>query len=154
MGKIPGKGDAHQTQRPPSGGLSPFDRIPRDSEGRHPVDVEVEHRLKDRVRRQWIVKLQDRIIELTGTHSRLFLKLDNMLDEQRRDRERCYFNAGYEHGQSAARDNSVRPNSPQQERARLLLREFKAQATKDGIPSRDVVVAMLRDAAAMIDVGW
>ncbi|HEY5960499.1 MAG TPA: hypothetical protein VIV60_28295, partial [Polyangiaceae bacterium] len=100
-----------------------------------------------------IIKLQDRIIELTGAHSRLFLKLDSMLDEQRRDRERCYFNAGYERGRAAARDNNMSARSPQQERAALMLREFKAQAVRNGVSPKDVTVAMLRDALAMIEVG-
>ena len=33
------------------------------------------------MRRKWIIKLQDRIIQLTGPHSRLLLKLEAMLKE-------------------------------------------------------------------------
>lgn len=115
------------------------------------MDIEVESRLNDRVRRKWIIKLQERIIELTGVHSRLFMKLDSMLDEQRRDRERHYFNVGYELGRAAACNDGGRPSSPQQERAALLLREFKTMTARDGIPSKDVTVALLRDVLATLE---
>jgi hypothetical protein len=106
MSKISGRGAGHHTGRPSPHIRSPFDRIPRASDGRHPVDVAVDKRLGDRVRRKWIVKLQDRIMVVLGSHSGLLLKLESMINEQQRDRERCYFVIGYEHGATEAHASS------------------------------------------------
>jgi hypothetical protein len=128
--------------------LSAFDRIPRDSNGQHPVDVDVDKQLRNRVRQRWIIKLQDRIIQLTGVHSRLFLKLESMLAEEGRERERCYFNVGYELGRSAAREDNGR-RRPHQERAAILVNELRAKAHKEGIPPRELMNELLRCALSI-----
>jgi hypothetical protein len=151
MEKMSGHGAGHHAKRNSMRGISPFERIPRVTDDRHPIDIAVENRLGDRVRQKWIVKLQERIIELLGAHSGLFLKLEARLNEQQRDRERCYFNIGYEHGvvDTHALARSGLPPVPP--RAETLARSVQELMLQANLPAVEAILALLQCAWAMAE---
>lgn len=149
MSKLSDAGAQHQSRRPSARGLSPFDRIPMGSDDRHPVDVAVEHRIGDRVRRKWIVKLQSRLVTLLGQHSGVFLKLETIMNEQSRDRERCYFNVGYEHGSAEAFARSRR-RLQSHGRAEELVTEFLQRSFREELPKHEVTAALLGCALSLV----
>jgi hypothetical protein len=151
VSKISSDEALHQKSQPSAYGLTHFERIPRDSDGRHPVDVAVDNRIADRVRQRWIIKLQNRIIELLGPHSRLYLGLETKINDQCRDRERCYFNVGYEYGAAATRASLRQAPKPSQQRAELLVTEFQTRLLQDRIPTNEVTAALLQCALELVE---
>jgi hypothetical protein len=125
-----------------------FERISRAPDGRHPVDVAVDKRLSGGVRRKWIVKLQDRIMVVLGSHSSLFLKLDRMLTEQQRDREKCFFDVGYEYGETEANAGGGESGMP--ERVERLVRTLRERILQENMPANEVTVALLRCTLAVV----
>jgi hypothetical protein len=131
--------------------LTHFERISRGSDGLHPADVAVDNRVGDRVRQRWIIKMQDRLIELLGPHSQLYLGLEAKINSRSRDRERCYFNVGYEYGVAATRA-SLRPSTRQpQGPAELLVTELQARLLQDRIPVSEVTAALLHCALSLVE---
>lgn len=152
MSKISGRGAGHHNGHPTPRSRSPFDRIPRGQDGRHPVDIAVDSRLGDRVRRKWIVKLQERIMVVLGSHSGLLLKLESMMNEQQRDRERCYFVVGYEHGATEAHASSRCGGAAQPPtRVDLLARALRERILLENIPANEATVALLQCALAFTE---
>lgn len=151
LSKISSNDTSHQKRHPPGYGLTHFERIPRGSDGLHPADVAVENRIGDRVRQRWIVKMQDRLIELLGPHAQLYLGLEAKMNTRSRDRERCYFNVGYEYGVAATRA-SLRPSPRQSQRpAELLVTELHSRLLQDRIPASEVTAALLRCALSLVE---
>ena len=151
VSKIPSNEALHHKRYPCAYGLTHFERIPRGSDGRHPVDVAVDDRIGDRVRQRWIVKLQNRIIELLGPHFRLYLGLETKIKDQCRDRERCYFNVGYEYGAAATRAAIKQAPKRSQQRAELLVTEFHTRLVQDRIPANEVTAALLQCALELVE---
>ena len=135
VSKISSDEALHQKSQPSAYGLTHFERIPRDSDGRHPVDVAVDNR----------------IIELLGPHSRLYLGLETKINDQCRDRERCYFNVGYEYGAAATRASLRQAPKPSQQRAELLVTEFQTRLLQDRIPTNEVTAALLQCALELVE---
>ncbi|MGE5785256.1 MAG: hypothetical protein ACM3ZE_11730 [Myxococcales bacterium] len=151
MSKLSDAGARHQWRHPSVHSLSSFDRIPRGHNDRHPVEIAVDNRIGDRVRRKWIVRLQNRILALLGPNSGVYMKLEAMLNEQALDRERNFFNVGYEYGMAehtvAGQMRLQRPLS----RAEQLVRDLLRQAFDEQISRKEVVAALLRCALSIVD---
>jgi len=74
-----------------------------------------------------------------------------MLNEQQRDRERCYFAIGYEHGateaHAASRGGAEEPPS----KAELLARALRERILEENIPANESTVALLQCALAFTE---
>ncbi len=147
VSKISGDGPKDHARRPFRRMGSPFERISRAPDGRHPVDIAVDNRLSHGARRKWIVKLQDRIMVVLGSHSGLFLKLERMLNEQQRDREKCFFDVGYEYGETEA--NAGGGEASPSNRVELLARALRERILQENIPANEITVALLQCALAV-----
>ncbi|MGE5785441.1 MAG: hypothetical protein ACM3ZE_12655 [Myxococcales bacterium] len=151
MSKLSDAGARHQWRHSSVDSLSPFERIPRGHNDRHPVEIAVDNRIGDRVRRKWIVRLQNQIVAFLGPNSGVFMKLDAMLNEQALDRERNFFNVGYEYGKAdgtvAGQKGLQRPLS----RAEQLVRDLLRQAFDEQISRKELVAALLRCALSIVD---
>jgi hypothetical protein len=143
--KISGDGPKDQARRSFQRLGSPFERISRAPDGRHPVDIAVDKRLSHGARRKWIIKLQDRIMVVMGSHAGLFLKLERMLNEQQRDREKCFFDVGYEYGQTDANAGEASTSN----RVEMLARALRERILQENIPANEVTVALLQCALAV-----
>ncbi len=70
---------------------------PTDSEA-HPIDDEVERRLRHASLRKRILAAQGRVIMALGSQRHLYLHLEELVGDRHIDREEAMFNLGFERG--------------------------------------------------------
>lgn len=151
MSKISGVSPGHHN-RPQLRAVPPFDRLVAGPDGRNPVDVAVESRVGNQVRQKWIIKFQDRILELLGkNHANLYLKLEAKLNEQSRDRERCFYNVGFEHGVAEGAAASEKRLQGPPSLSELLVRDLLQRIIEEQVPANEVTAALLRGALSIVD---
>lgn len=64
----------------------------------HPIDAELERRLRHRGLRKDIIAAQGRVMAALGKQRHLYLKLEELIGNRHIDREEAMFNLGFEHG--------------------------------------------------------
>ena len=120
----------------------------------HPVDDAVERRLDHAALRRRIRTATDRLTEALGEEQDLWLRLDELLGEQRLDREAAYFDIGYEHGRAAGRAEGLAEGKPRATIAYRALaehvREAAVNAVNAGLPDAQATGALIEAAWALL----
>jgi hypothetical protein len=120
----------------------------------HPVDALVDRRLDHAALRRRIRAATDRLVEALGEEHDLWLRLEELLGEQRLDREAAYFDIGYEHGRAAGRaealaDGKLRTSSAYHE----LAQRVREAAVNAGLPHEQATSALIEAAWALVLAG-
>jgi hypothetical protein len=114
----------------------------------HPVDDAVERRLDHAVLRRRIRAATDRLMEALGEEQDLWLRVEELLGEQRLDREAAYFDIGYAHGRAAGRGEALADGKPRASAAyRELARRIREAAVNASLPPGQA-------ASALIEAAW
>jgi hypothetical protein len=120
----------------------------------HPADVLVDRRLDHSALRRRIRAATDRLLEALGEEHDLWLRLEELLGEQRLDREAAYFDVGYHHGRAAGRAEALADGKPRASTAyRELARRVRETAVNASLPPGEATAALLEAAWALIDQG-
>ena len=124
---------------------------PTDSE-EHPIDEEIERRLRHAALRKRIHVAQGHVVAALGEQRHLYLQLEQLLGDHAIDREEAFFNIGYEHGLVAGRAEALaasirRPGS----RHRALATDLARLAVAAGRPPASA--AALGEVAGALLVG-
>jgi hypothetical protein len=64
----------------------------------HPIDDELDRRVRHGGRRKWIITAQGRVTAALGNQRQLYLHLEQFVGDRAIDREEAIFNIGFEHG--------------------------------------------------------
>jgi len=117
----------------------------------HPVDALVARRLDHAALRRRIRAATDRLMEALDEEHDLWLRLEELLGEQRLDREAAYFDIGYEHGRAAGRaealaDGKLRASSAY----RALAQRVREAAVNPGLPHEQAASALIEAAWALV----
>lgn len=116
-----------------------------DSEA-HPIDDEVERRLRHATLRKRILAAQDRVVAALGGQRHLYLRLEELIGDRHIDREESMFNLGFEHGLVQGRaDALAAPLRRQGARGRALAMRLAQLAANAGLDS---------PLAALLEVAW
>jgi hypothetical protein len=120
----------------------------------HPVDDAVERRLDHAVLRRRIRAATDRLMEALGEEQDLWLRVEELLGEQRLDREAAYFDIGYEHGRAAGRAEALADGKPRASTAfRELARRLREAAVNASLPPGQAASALIEAAWALVLAG-
>lgn len=116
----------------------------------HPIDEELERRLRHAALRKQIRTAQDQVLTALGKRRELFLHLEQLIGERHIDREEAMFNLGFEHGLVRGRTEALaasvrRPGA----RGRELTKQFAQLAMNAGIEPPRTLAALLEVAWAM-----
>lgn len=120
---------------------------PTDSEA-HPIDEEVERRLRHTTMRKQIRAAQGRVLAALGGQRHLYLRLEELVGNRAIDREEVMFNLGFEHGLVQGRADALAAALRRQgARGRALAVQFAQLAVNAGLePPRTL--------AALLEVAW
>jgi len=113
----------------------------------HPVDVEVERRLPQSSLSKRLRVAEEQVLRALGEHSHLYLKLEDLRSSDNAERERTYFNVGFEQGFHAGHTTA---STGQTEARHRFALELTRLATLAGVPSHQALAAMLDAARAMV----
>lgn len=128
-----------------------YEDMDGDANEEHPVDVLVDRRLDHAALRRRIRAATDRLMEALGEEQDLWLRLEELLGEQRLDREAAYFDIGYEHGRAAGRAEALADGRPRASTAyRELARRVREAAVNASLPPGQTASALLEVAWALI----
>jgi len=118
-----------------------------DSEA-HPIDEELERRLRHGTLRKRIIAAQGRVIAALGSQRHLYLELEQLVGDRAIDREEAMFNIAFEHGVVLGRAEALRAALRRQgPQGRTLAREIARLAASEGLePPRALNV--------IIEVAW
>jgi hypothetical protein len=119
----------------------------------HPVDALVARRLDHAVLRRRIRTATDRLVEALDEEHDLWLRLEELLGEQRLDREAAYFDIGYEHGYVAGRAEALAETEPQGTAYRALAQRLREAAVNAGLSHERATTALLEAAWALLVEG-
>jgi hypothetical protein len=120
----------------------------------YPVDALVDRRLDHAVLRRRIRAATDRLVEALDEEHDLWLRLEELLGEQRIDREAAYFDVGYEHGRAAGRAEVLAEKGPRGGAAyHDLARHLREAAVNVGLPHDRAAAALLEAAWAIVVEG-
>ena len=143
MSKISDKGASHHPGRFSVRWRRHYDPIPRVVDDRHPVDIAVDKYLGDSVTRARIVQLQERVVSALGSESGSYLELESLVNERQREREKCFFDLGFEHG-AAEKQAEVRLAALKLSRASETFgREIRRHIIDMSIPSTEALLVLL-----------
>lgn len=120
---------------------------PIDSET-HPIDEEVERRLRHTKLRKRIIAAQGRVLAALGGQRHLYLRLEEVVAHRADEREEAMFNLGFEHGLVQGRADALAATLRRQgARGRELAARLAQLAVNAGLePPRTI--------AALLDVAW
>jgi hypothetical protein len=91
-------------------------------------------------------------MEALGEEHDLWLRIEELLGEQRLDREAAYFDVGYEHGRAAGRAEALTDGKPRGSTAyRDLARRVREAAADASLPPGQATSALLEAAWALVD---
>jgi hypothetical protein len=116
----------------------------------HPVDEEVERRLRHRTLRRRIIAAQDRVMAALGERRHLYLRLEELVGQRHGEREEAMFNVGFEHGLALGRADALAAMLRNQGgRGRALAARLAQLATSAGLEPPRALAALLEVAWAM-----
>jgi hypothetical protein len=131
---------------------SPYQAVEHPPGEEHPIDVAVEHRLRHAAMRRRILRITERMTKALGDKRRLWLELEELLNDYHAQREEMFFCVGYEHGLPAGRAEVLRRSA-----GKVLDREsiefsnhVRDLATQCHLPRRLTVAALLEAAWALL----
>ena len=131
---------------------SPYQAVEHPPGEEHPVDVAVERRLRHAAMRRRIRQATERMMKALGNKHRLWLELEEQLNDYHAQREEAFFCIGYEHGIAAGRAEVLRKSV-----GKVLTREsiefsnkVRDLATQCHFPRRLTVAALLEAAWALV----
>ncbi len=123
------------------------DANPSDSEA-HPIDDEIERRLRHATLRKRIINAQDRVVAALGEQRHVYLRLEELIGDRQIDREEAMFNLGFEHGIVQGRADALTATLRRQgARGRALAARLAQLATNAGLGQG-------RELAALLEVAW
>jgi hypothetical protein len=117
----------------------------------HPVDDELERRLRHAGLVERIKKSQDALVAALGDHRQLYFALEELLAERVEDREEAMFNLGFEHGLLRGRTDAMDSLWRKGRHARELASQV-AQVTKATRLERSQIVAVLLEIAWSLSI--
>lgn len=114
----------------------------------HPLDDEIDRRLRHATLSKQIHAAQDRLMAALGEQGHLFLRLEELFGNRAMDREEAMFNLGFEHGLVLGRADTLAASLQEQgARGRALARRLIQLAASAGLePSRALAV--------LLEVAW
>ncbi len=116
---------------------------PTDSEV-HPIDEEVERRLRHTTPWKRIHAAQRRVVVALGEKRDLYLRLEQLVRDHAMDREEAMFNLGFEHGLVQGRADALAATLRRQgARGRALATRFAQLAVNTGLETPNVLPALL-----------
>jgi len=122
---------------------------PADSET-HPIDDEVERRLRHASLRKRIIAAQGRVMAALGKQRHHYLRLEELVGQRHTNREEAMFNVGFEHGLLQGRADALAAALRNQgARGRALAARLARLATGAGLEPRCALAALLEVAWAM-----
>lgn len=129
-----------------------YEDMNEEQDDEHPVDALVDRRLDHTVLRRRIRAATDRLVEALDEEHDLWLRLEELLGEQRLDREAAYFDVGYEHGRAVGRAETLAEKGPHGSAAyRELAQRLREAAVNAGLPHERATAALLEAAWAILD---
>ena len=106
--------------------------------------------LGDSVTRAQILRRQERLLAALGNETALYLDLEATINEHQREREKCFFDLGYEHG-SVERLAEVRRGALNLSMdADALSKEIRGQLVHTKVPSAEAIVVLLECVWALV----
>jgi hypothetical protein len=121
---------------------------PADSEA-HPIDEEVERRLRHATLRKRIIAAQGRVMAALGEQRHLYLHLEELVGVRHSEREEAVFNVGFEQGLVRRADALAAMLRNQGARGRALAARLAQLATSAGLEPPRALAALLEIAWAM-----
>jgi hypothetical protein len=79
-----------------------YSKMRRDQDETSPVDQAVERRLRHAAQRRHIRRLMEKLVNELGGSSKTLVELEALVADVQTERERVYFNIGFEQGVAAA----------------------------------------------------
>lgn len=143
MVKISDKGASHHPGRSSVRWRRYYDEIQRVAEDRHPVDLAVDKCLRDSVARVKIVRLQERVVAALGPECHTYMELESLMNDSQREREKCFFDLGYEHGaveKQAELKLNVTKLSAQ---AEAFGKELRGRIINTNVPATEAILVLL-----------
>ncbi len=116
----------------------------------HPIDDEVERRLRHAPLRKRIIAAQGRVVAALGERRDEYLMLEDLIVRRGAEREEAMFNLGFEHGLVRGRADALAGVLRRQgARGRALAKQIARLATNAGIETPRALAALLEVAWAM-----
>jgi hypothetical protein len=143
MSKISDKGASHHPGRFSVRWCRYYDQIPRVADDRHPVDLAVDKCLGDSVTRARIVHLQQRVLSTLGAESGVYLELESTVNERQREREKCFFDLGYEHGATEIHAQTKLGSLRLSRESEAFGNELRGRIVRANIPSIETLLVLL-----------
>lgn len=114
----------------------------------HPIDDELERRLRHGELRKGIIAAQGRVIAALGEQRHLYLELEQLVGDRAVDREEAMFNIAFEHGLVLGRADALRAALRRQApQGRALAKHIARLAAREGLePPRALNV--------IIEIAW
>lgn len=116
----------------------------------HPIDEEVERRLRHGTLRKRIITAQGRVMAALGEQRHLYLRLEELVGSRHIDREEAMFNVGFDHGLVHGRADALAAMLRNQgARGRALAARLARLATNAEFEPPRALAALLEVAWAM-----
>ena len=109
----------------------------------HPVDVLVAQRVEHDERDKAIVRLQGQVMRGLGAGSGTYLALEKLMSEQSTEREKAYFDVGYEYGLGEGLVRARRGDSTLSEAADAFGRELRQAIVERDLPPLHMLQVLL-----------
>jgi hypothetical protein len=113
----------------------------------HPVDDDLERRLRHTSLTSRIRRSQDAVVAALGEGRSLYFALEQLLSERTEDREETMFNLGYEHGLLQGGTDAMAALWRKSARARRFARQLGRLAMAPGLKKAQTV-------AVLLEVAW
>jgi hypothetical protein len=114
----------------------------------HPIDDELDRRVRHRGLRKRIITAQGRVMAALGDRRHLYLHLEELVGHRQGEREEALFNIGFEHGLVRGRADALATVLRNQgARGRALAARLAQLAMTAGLETS-------RTLAALLEVAW
>jgi hypothetical protein len=113
----------------------------------HPIDDELERRLRHAGLTHRIMKSQDAVVAALGDRRQLYFALEQLLSERVEDREEAMFNLGFEHGCLQGGTDAMAALWRKSGPARAFARELARLSLAPGLKRSQTV-------AVLLEVAW
>jgi hypothetical protein len=123
-----------------------YSKMRRDPDEASPVDLAVERRLRHAAQRRHIRRMMEKLLNELGGSSKTLVELQDLVADVQTERERTYFNIGFEQGVAAALARS-RLEPVLGKAAADLATELREQVVHAGLSEPQVTLAL-------VDVLW
>jgi hypothetical protein len=151
MNKVSDKGASHHPGRFAVRWRRYYDQIHRGPNDQHPVDEAVEKCLGNVTTRAKIVRLQERVSAAMGADASTFLELESLQTETQREREKCFFDLGYEHGSVEAQAKAKLGSVGLSRESEAFGREVRTRIVNANLPASEAIVVLLECVWRMAD---